>query len=273
MTKQNYDENEYYRNAMQAKEARGAPKPPKQLQLLDFQFSDTERLEELREKEFANYEYRKAWYDRRNAPDAGPYNEEEAQRIAPPLSEAEQKEKEELLSAGFTSWAKRDLANFVRGCELYGRDSIPLVASEVEGKTEKEVAQYACTFFKRYGEIKEWERLMRKIETGEQKLARRVELDAALAKLIASTPDPWVSLRIDYAALGPASEGEHSVGYTPEADRMLLLLAHQVTCPPDMPRALQTCRVPCHCPHVPAAARRCPPPPRARSRARAAVPP
>ena len=41
------------------------------------------------------------------------------------------------------------------------------MASEVEGKTEKEVAKYAGTFFQRFVEIKEWEKLLRRIEQGE----------------------------------------------------------------------------------------------------------
>ena len=41
------------------------------------------------------------------------------------------------------------------------------MTSEVEGKTEKEVAKYAGTFFQRFVEIKEWEKLLRRIEQGE----------------------------------------------------------------------------------------------------------
>ena len=87
VTKQNYDENEYYRNAIHGKvDARGAPKPPRQLATLDFQFFDLEKLRPLHEAEVRNYEYRKAHYDRRTQPDAAPLDEAEMERVAPPLS-------------------------------------------------------------------------------------------------------------------------------------------------------------------------------------------
>ena len=87
---------------------------------------------------------------------------------APPqLTEEEEAEKEELLAQGFGSWTKKDLNSFVKGCEQYGRNDLAAVASEVEGKTEKEVAKYAGTFFQRFVEIKEWEKLLRRIEQGE----------------------------------------------------------------------------------------------------------
>ena len=62
VTKQNYDENEYYRNALH-KEGKGAPRPPRPLQVADFQFFDVTRLEELREIEMRNYEYRKVRHE------------------------------------------------------------------------------------------------------------------------------------------------------------------------------------------------------------------
>ena len=38
---------------------------------------------------------------------------------------------------------RRDFNAFVRACEKHGRKAIPLIAVEVEGKTEAEVQQYA----------------------------------------------------------------------------------------------------------------------------------
>ena len=233
VTKQNYDENEYYRNALHGKDAKGAPKPPKPLPVADFQFFDMGRLEELRQVEWRHYEYRKAAYDRRYAPDgSGVLDEAEMQKVAPPLTPEQQAEKEGLLAAGFTSWSRKDLSNFVRGLEEYGRDHLALVATYVDGKSEREVAQYAVTFFRRYDEIKEGVKLMRRIEAGEARIARRNELDGVLARKIeASKPNPYVEMAIDYDALGGGSGGGggggalgKSMGFTPDNDRCLLCL-------------------------------------------------
>jgi len=224
VTKQNYDEDKYYRNAIHGKTAdgRGAPKPPRNMALLDFQFFDVERLEPLRQKEMRNYEYRKAHYDRRLAPDAGPLDEAEMAKVAPPLTAEEIELKEKLLAEGFTTWTKKDVNNFVKGVELHGRDDLPLVATEVEGKTVIEVARYAIAFFSRCDEIRDCDRYMRRIHEGEARLARKAALAAAIAKKLAQTPRPWVELQFDWGGERPWSP------FTIQSDRFLVCMAHQV---------------------------------------------
>lgn len=56
-----------------------------------------------------------------------------------PLPEEEIQEREELLQQGFSNWNRRDFTSFVRACERYGRNAIPEIAKEIEGKTEDEV--------------------------------------------------------------------------------------------------------------------------------------
>jgi len=224
VTKQNYDENEYYRKAMS--HDKGAPKPPKPLGVQDFQFFDSIRLEELRQVEMRHYEYRKALYDRRYAPEEEREAFEKGLPLAPALSEAELEERERLLTEGFTAWTRKDLTNFVRGLEEFGRSALNEVASYVEGKTAKEVAQYAVAFFERYHEIKEGEKLMRRIEAGEAKLARRLALDACLAKKLSRNAEPWHTLQIDYTCLGAPSRPRSP--FTVENDRYLVCLTVQV---------------------------------------------
>ena len=205
---------------------KGAPRPPKQLPCQDFQFFDTRRLEELREIEMRNFERRKAIYDRRYAPDEEKEELEKTLESAPGLTDEEMEEKERLLTEGFTQWTRKDLMNFVRGLEDAGRSNLNEVATYVEGKTTKEVAQYAKSFFERYDEIKEWEKLMRRIEAGEAKLARRLALDAALARKIGNTHEPWNTLMIDYTCLGATARPRSP--FTIENDRHLLCMALQV---------------------------------------------
>ena len=88
----------------------------------------------------------------------------------PPLTDTECNEKDELLRQGFSNWTRKDFNAFVRGCELWGRHDLQSVTSEVEGKSEKDVAKYASVFFERYREIKDWEKVMKRIEQGEGKI-------------------------------------------------------------------------------------------------------
>jgi SWI/SNF-related matrix-associated actin-dependent regulator of chromatin subfamily A member 5 len=44
-----------------------------------------------------------------------------------------------LLETGFHAWTRRDFTAFTRACEKYGREGVPAIAAEVDGKTEEEV--------------------------------------------------------------------------------------------------------------------------------------
>ena len=68
----------------------------------------------------------------------------------PELTEKEAAEQKRLVEKGFATWRAADLKAFVRGCELYGRDDVAAVASEVEGKEEREVARYTARNYGAY---------------------------------------------------------------------------------------------------------------------------
>ena len=63
-------------------------------------------------------------------------------------------------------------------------------------------------------------------QVGETKLARRLELDACLAKKVGSVASPWTQLRIDYGALGATGRGK--TPFSAENDRFLICMTHQV---------------------------------------------
>jgi SWI/SNF-related matrix-associated actin-dependent regulator of chromatin subfamily A member 5 len=72
---------------------------------------------------------------------------------AEPLTEEEQKEKQELSPLGFSNWNKRDFQLFCKGTELNGRDDYEAIAREVLGKTVEEVKEYATVFWARSHEL------------------------------------------------------------------------------------------------------------------------
>lgn len=82
-------------------------------------------------------------------------------------------EKEKLLSQGFHDWNKRDFNNYVRACEKWGRNNIKEILKDVEGKSEDSIKEYHEVFWKRYKELDESERILKKIEMGEEKIHRR----------------------------------------------------------------------------------------------------
>ena len=83
-------------------------------------------------------------------------------------------ERDRLLSENpFKDWMRRDFNAFLRACEKHGRQNIDAVAKEVESKTEEEVKAYAEVFFARYTELQDFEKYIKQIERGEQKIQRQ----------------------------------------------------------------------------------------------------
>ncbi|KAJ2815783.1 chromatin remodeling complex Adenosinetriphosphatase, partial [Coemansia erecta] len=155
--KVNYAVDDYYREALRQSAKTGsaqrAPRPPKQMNISDFQFYPA-RLQELLEKELLayrraiGYKVPKAESEDGSSPGAEQPDEDarraEQARIdsAEPLSEAEAKEKEELAQQGFGNWNRRDFYGLMRALENHGRGNMALVKRDVEGKTPDEVEAY-----------------------------------------------------------------------------------------------------------------------------------
>ena len=223
---------------------------PGQRETFDFQFFDTVRLEQLREKEVRHWQWSQQAKARRKSKgskskggeeeaggddpdfDAGDKGEEEEAgggggggggEAPPQLTEEEEAEKEDLLALGFGTWTKKDLTSFVKGCEQHGRNDLAAVAGEVEGKSAKEVAKYAVTFFQRYVEIKEWDKLLKKIELGEARIQRRLDMGSAFHKKCARYKHPFLALRLDYG--NGSTKGAQ---FSEEEDRFLVCMANHL---------------------------------------------
>ena len=222
--KKNYNETDYYRNAM-AQAARPAkasgPKIAKLQQMSDFQFYNTARIQEIYDKDVRRktYEWNKDRKKEENAAkdeeNAAVDAEEEDPNAPPAITDEEKAEMETLLSQGFTEWSRRDFQAFCRLSEKYGRDAIESVASEMEGKTPKEVKDYAAVFWQRYEEIADHQRIISNIEKGEQKIQRQHDMLKAVRQKIAMYKNPWRELKLSY---GP----NKFKSFTEEEDRFLL---------------------------------------------------
>ncbi|KAJ2777432.1 chromatin remodeling complex Adenosinetriphosphatase [Coemansia javaensis] len=246
--KVNYAVDDYYREALRTKGAGGgaggngsgnggagqrAPRPPKQMNIQDFQFYPP-RLQELLDKELLAY--RRAIGYRVPRGEAGSEGSgsasealsDEARRAeqakidaAEPLTEEELAEKEALSAQGFGNWNRRDFYGLMRALESHGRGNMHLVKRDVEGKTPEEVEAYAKVFLKRYTELPEADRLAAQIKKGEQRRARRNEIQQLLdSKLDECKQDPLRHFGIPYGSGGSTAKGRV---YTEDEDRFLLV--------------------------------------------------
>lgn len=219
-----YGVNKYFNDIMRQEQTRTvkAPRPPKQPKVEDFQFYPPRLFELLEQEVYAyrnqiNYKVPKdqnkeVWTDE---DEQNRKSEQEKVDVAVPLSEEEIKEKEELLTEGFTTWSKRDFQQFGKACERYGRDNIDSVSKEVDSKTPEEVQEYATVFWTRYTDINNHEALITQIKKGEEKIIRRQEVQEALTAKVHRYRQPFQQLRINYG-------NNRGKNFTEEEDRFLV---------------------------------------------------
>ncbi|KAI9128802.1 hypothetical protein K1719_000285 [Acacia pycnantha] len=216
--KRNYSESEYFKQTLR----QGGPtKPrepriPRMPQLHDFQFFNTQRLNELYEKEVR---YLMQNHQKNQIKDS--IDVDEPEEVGDPLTAEELEEKERLLEEGFSSWSRRDFNTFIRACEKYGRNDIRSIASEMEGKTEEEVERYAKVFKERYKELNDYDRIVKNIERGEARISRKDEIMKAIGKKLDRYKNPWLELKIQYGQ----NKGKL---YNEECDRFMICMVHKL---------------------------------------------
>jgi len=221
--KKNYNETDYYRNAMAAAQRPSKPAGPKIAklqQMHDFQFYNTTRIQELYDADVRRktYEWNKDRKKEENAARgeaATDAAEEEDPNAPPALTDEEKTEMDTLLAQGFTEWSRRDFQAFCRLSEKHGRENVEAIASEMDGKTLKEVKDYSAVFWKRYEEVADHQRIISNIEKGEQKIQRQADMLKAVREKIAMYKNPWRELKLSY---GP----NKFKSFTEEEDRFLL---------------------------------------------------
>ncbi|KAI9600087.1 hypothetical protein KEM48_000303 [Puccinia striiformis f. sp. tritici PST-130] len=230
--KQNYSENISFRQIM-----RGGPvapkkkKGPKKINTSDWQFYPP-RFIELQDR--ADLYYKKTHNIKAELPerDEGDNTtpedlEKERQELqaeidnAEPLNEEEIAERAEMQSLGFEAWTRRDFLNFIKGCELHGRNSYDLIAKEIENKSTEEVQEYAEVFWQRHEEIEDHARFISKIEQAEAKRKKADRTEELLREKISSVKLPMQNLKIHYVN---QTKGK---SYSEEEDRFLLVQLHR----------------------------------------------
>ncbi|KAA8527483.1 hypothetical protein F0562_034802 [Nyssa sinensis] len=216
--KRNYSESEYFKQTMrQSGPARPKePRIPRMPQLHDFQFFNTQRLNELYEKEVR---YLMQTHQRNQLKDT--IDVDEPEELGDPLTAEEQEEKEQLLEEGFSTWSRRDFNTFIRACEKYGRNDMKSIASEMEGKTEEEVERYAKVFKERYKELNDYDRIIKNIERGEARISRKDDIMKAIGKKLDRYKNPWLELKIQYGQ----NKGKL---YNEECDRFMICMVHKL---------------------------------------------
>ncbi|CAK9440277.1 uncharacterized protein LODBEIA_P43770 [Lodderomyces beijingensis] len=229
--KENYSIDSYYKDVLhtggrtQGTVSKSGPRPPKQLNLYDHQFYPPKVLE-LYELEKNYYRKQTHYQAQLKAGDASSLKQRELEQKleqeeidnSRALTEEERQLKTELMKLGFGNWNRKDFYHFISVCAKYGRNSIPLIASEFEDKTEEEIREYAKAFWKKYDEIEGYEKYISQIEQGEEKIIKVKIQKEALRRKLSQYKYPLFDLRLKF----PPSSSTKRV-YSEEEDRFLLV--------------------------------------------------
>lgn len=227
---QSYSMDKYFRQAMypnpKADAKPKAPRAPKQVPVHDYQFYPP-RLRDLQERETAFYRKEIGYKVPLTDGEEDNLSEREAERAleqheidnATVLTDDERAEKEELSTQGFGNWNRRDFQQFVNGSGKYGRTAYDGISQEIGSKTPAEIRAYAKVFWQRYTEISDYNKYIKVIEDGEERMRRIEHQGKLLRKKMQQYRVPLQQLKINYSV----STTNKKV-YTEEEDRFLLVL-------------------------------------------------
>jgi SWI/SNF-related matrix-associated actin-dependent regulator of chromatin subfamily A member 5 len=226
-----YSIDKYYKQALNtggrtADTKPKAPRAPKQVPVHDYQFYPP-RLRDLQDRETAFYRKEIGYKVPLADGDDDNLSEREAERAldqqeidnATPLTEEEQEEKQTLAQQGFGDWNRRDFQQFINGSGRYGRNDYEGIAMEVDSKTPQEIKVYAKVFWQRYTEISDYNKYLKIIEDGEERMRKIEHQRKMLRKKMSQYRVPLQQLKISYSV----STTNKKV-YTEEEDRFLLVL-------------------------------------------------
>lgn len=103
------------------------------------------------------------------------------------LTPEEEEEKKKLFAEGFPDWSRKDFKAFCSSLEKYGRYDFPNICQDViseTGKTKQEIQRYFVAFWTHYQRIKEWQKIIEKIERGEKKILRLRQIRDAIQEKV-----------------------------------------------------------------------------------------
>eukprot|EP00914_Ancora_sagittata_P003160 GHVO01006530.1.p1 GENE.GHVO01006530.1~~GHVO01006530.1.p1 ORF type:complete len:422 (+),score=93.68 GHVO01006530.1:458-1723(+) len=116
------------------------------------------------------------------------------------LTDEEKEELTILLDEGFSEWTRKDFQSFIRGCELYGRESFDKICDELGGsKTKEEVMRYSDVFWRRLNELTDSDKILRRVQLGEETIKKRKEFEDIIYTKLKQYESPWRCLTICYA--------------------------------------------------------------------------
>uniref|UniRef100_A0A0A9XCT6 Putative chromatin-remodeling complex ATPase chain n=1 Tax=Lygus hesperus TaxID=30085 RepID=A0A0A9XCT6_LYGHE len=120
-----------------------------------------------------------------------------------------------LLNQGFPQWRRIDLQHFISRCTEFGRNNIQAICDAFPHIDPETVRRYHTTFFAKYTTLREHDRYIKQIETGEQILQKKQKIQNLILQKVQQCVDPLHQLHLPYTTA--------QTTYTPTNDRFLLL--------------------------------------------------
>ncbi|PXF49905.1 ISWI chromatin-remodeling complex ATPase CHR17 [Gracilariopsis chorda] len=222
----NYDEAAYFRDAIRQQTQALEKKKPrmryrKEPALPDYQLYNAERLREI-------FQMEREVVDKYNAECEAAISEGKEPPSLPkasePLLSAElEKEREELIGEGFAAWTRREYQSFLRAIERHGRENLEKISEDVgEHKSLEDIAVFSKAFWEKGpSRIEAWSKIQKVILEGEQRIARREEMERAIQVKVDRYDDPWRQLDLVYGH-------NRSKTFIDEEDRWLVCMTNKL---------------------------------------------
>ena len=211
--KSSYNDDQAFRALIVTSKAKSLLNKPHRLpKMMEHQFYQRERIEELSDKEMKFYIQHQ-------------YNQQPPALTG--LSDVEVAELDRLLDEGFSEWTYSDHQRFLQACYRYGRNNLEKLTMMMGTRKNKEqVAHYHATFLQRLPTLRNYQSILTKIERAETRVAKYAEMEELLESSLSLYNNNRAAilstLPIRYSPINKEK------GYTIEEDRLLLWACHRV---------------------------------------------
>ena len=138
------------------------------------------------------------------------------------LTKSEFNEMANILKNGFPEWQKKEYDIFINDVDLYGKNSLDIIAKDIPSKSFEEISNYSKVFWEIIDELPEGQRILKNMEKREKLEKQKNHSSRLISKKCENIEDnEYENIKINFPP------GNHQSEYTYEDDQYLIYITNK----------------------------------------------
>ena len=127
-----------------------------------------------------------------------------------------------ILKNGFPEWQKKEYDIFINDVDLYGKNSLDIIAKDIPSKSFEEISNYSKVFWEIIDELPEGQRILKNMEKREKLEKQKNHSSRLISKKCENIEDnEYENIKINFPP------GNHQSEYTYEDDQYLIYITNK----------------------------------------------